>query len=92
MLTKERKTLERKAEKVALNPRRPVLTAEQQLEVFEKSRLVLRLKAPTNLLDPTERDTLRKHQTHQIEQFVQLLDESLVNEYGKTMIVLYSCE
>lgn len=92
MLTKERKTLERKAEKVALNAKRPVLNAEEQLDVFSKSRLVLRLKAPTNLLDPTERETLRKHQTHQIEQFVQLLEESLVNEYGKCLIALYSCD
>ena len=91
-LTKEQKALERKAARVASNPKRPVLSTDEQLDVYSKARVVLRLQAPTNLLDQTERETLRKHQVHQIEQFVTCLEENLVNEYGKCLIALYSAD
>jgi len=93
MPTNKQNALERKAERVALNPKRPILTKEEVLEiVFAKARLVLRLKAPNNILDYAEITALRKRQTVQIEQFVKLLEECLVNELGSCTIAVYSSE
>jgi hypothetical protein len=92
MPTKEQKALEKKAERIALNPKRPVLTASEQLDQFAKARLVLRLKAPSDIFDHTERETLRKKQVHQIEQFISCLEENLVNEFGSCLVCVYSCE
>jgi hypothetical protein len=49
MPTKEENALMRKIEKVASNPKRPALTKEEQLELFQKSRLCLYLAAPSDL-------------------------------------------
>jgi len=93
MPTNKQNALERKAERVALNPKRPILTKEEVLEiVFAKARLVLRLKAPNSILDYAEITALRKRQTVQIEQFVKLLEECLVNELGSCTIAVYSSE
>jgi hypothetical protein len=92
MPTNKQNALERRAERVALNPRRPVLTKEEVIDIFAKARLVLRLRAPSNILDANEMKELRKRQTYQIEQFVQLLEECLVNELGTAVIAVYSTE
>lgn len=93
MPTNKQNALERKAERIALNPKRPVLTKDEVLEiVFAKARLVLRLKAPNNILDYAEMTALRKRQTAQIEQFVKLLEECLVNELGSVTLAVYSSE
>ena len=93
MSTNKTNALERKAERVALNPKRPILTKAEALEiVFAKARLVLRLTAPNNILDHAEMTALRKRQTVQIEQFVKLLEECLVNELGSCTIAVYSSE
>jgi hypothetical protein len=93
MPTNKQNALERRAERVALNPKRPVLTKEEVIDiVFAKARLVLRLRAPNNILDANELSALRKKQTYQIEQFVQLLEECLVNEIGAVTIAVYSTE
>jgi hypothetical protein len=93
MPTKKQNALERKAERIALNPKRPILTKEEVLEiVFAKARLVLRLKAPNDILDHAEFVALRKRQTAQIEQFVNLLEECLVNELGSVTVAVYASE
>jgi hypothetical protein len=93
MPTNKQNALERRAERVALNPKRPVLTKEEVIDiVFAKARLVLRLRAPNNILDSSEFSALRKKQTYQIEQFAQLLEECLVNEFGSVTIAVYATE
>jgi len=93
MPTNKQNALDRRADRVALNPKRPILTKEEVIDViFAKARLVLRLKAPSNILDHQEMTVLRKRQTAQIEQFVKLLEECLVNELGSCTIAVYSSE
>ena len=93
MPTNKQNALERRAERVALNPKRPVLSKEEVIDViFAKARLVLHLKAPNNILDQQETTALKKRQTVQIEQFVKLLEECLVNEFGSCTIAVYSSE
>jgi len=92
MLSKEQKALEKKAERVALNPKRAVLTKSEQLDVFNRARLVLRLKAPSDLFDHESNEQLRKQQSHKIEDFSHLLHENLVTEFGTVLIAVYSCE
>lgn len=90
MMTNEQKKLARKAERIALNSKRPVLTPEEQLDVFARARLVLRLKSPENPFDKEERTALRTHQVKQIEQFVTCLEENAVNEFGRILVAIYS--
>lgn len=80
-----------KLEKVTLNPRRPVLTLEQQIEVFDTARLVLRLAAPRDIFDATANEQLRKQQTQRIKDFADLLHEHLVTEFGTVIIAVYPC-
>lgn len=80
-----------KLEKVALNPHRPVLTPEQQIEVFNTARLVLRLSAPKDLFDADTNEQLRKQQTQKIKDFADLLHEHLVTELGSVIIAVYPC-
>jgi len=91
-LSKEDKAMMRKAERISNNPKRPVLDRNAQLELFAQSRLYLYLVAPANAYDDEELETLRKHQTKRIEQFVHLLHETLVNERGRCLITVHSCE
>jgi hypothetical protein len=91
-LSKEDKEMLRKAERIAKNPKKPVLDRNAQLELFAQSRLYLYLVAPANAYDDEELETLRKHQTKRIEQFVHLLHETLVNERGRCLITVHSCE
>ena len=93
MQTNKKTVLERKIERVALNPKRPILTKEEILDVvFAKARLVLRLHAPENILDYAEMKALRKKQTNQIEQFVELLEEYLVTDLNAVTIAVYASE
>ncbi len=93
MKNNKKTVLEREIERVALNPKRPILTKEEILEiVFAKSRLVLRLQAPENIHDFTEMKALRKKQTKKIEQFVQILEEYLVTDLNAVTIAVYASE
>ena len=90
--THKRIALMRKAENIALNPRSYCLTTDEQLEVFDKARLPLVLRAPDNVFDDEELKRLRKRQTQKIKEFIELLELYLVNENGKCLIAVYSCE
>lgn len=90
--TQKRIALLRKAENISLNPRSHCLTTEEQLEVFDKARLPLVLRAPDNVFDDEEMKRLRKRQVQKIKDFIELLELYLVNEHGKCLIAVYSCE
>ena len=90
--TQKRIALLRKAESISLNPRSHCLTTDEQLEVFDKARLPLVLRAPDNVRDDEEMKRLRKRQVQKIKDFIELLELYLVNEHGKCLIAVYSCE
>lgn len=91
MPTKEENALMRKIEKVASSPKRPALTKEEQLELFQKSRLCLYLAAPSDLYDDDETENLRKHQLQRIDSFLNLLHEMLLIDHGRCLISVHSC-
>ena len=80
-----------RSQKVCLNPKRPVLTKAQQIDVFDTARLVLRLSAPKDFFDAEENEQLRKQQTQKIKDFTELLHEHLVTEFGSVLIAVYPC-
>jgi hypothetical protein len=92
MPTKEENALMRKIEKVASNPKRPALTKEEQLDLYQKSRLCLYLAAPSELFENEETENLRKHQLQRIDAFLNLLHEMLITDFGKCLISVHSCQ
>lgn len=89
---KEARMLERKAEKVAINPKRAVLTKSEQLDVFARARLALVLRAPKDAFDQKEFELLRKQQAQRIRDFADLLEQTAVTEFGSLLIAVYPCE
>jgi hypothetical protein len=83
--------LEQSASRLQLNPKRPVIAKLEQVEeIFSKARLVLRLGSPNDVFDIKEFESLRKEQAMRIQQFAELLEEMLVNEYGVCLVAVYS--
>ncbi len=91
-LNKEARMLERKAEKIAINPKRAVLTKSEQLDVFARARLALVLRAPKDVYDQKEFELLRKQQAQRIRDFADLLEQTAVSEFGSLLIAVYPCE
>ena len=81
-----------KAEKIASNPVRKVLSKDEQLDVFNNARLILRLTAPIDFDEEEVNFELTRNQVQKIRDFCDLLHETLVTEYGCAMVAVYSCE
>jgi len=70
---------------------KPCINFYEQIEVINKSRLCLSLKAPDCDMTLEEKNALYDEQKQKILNFVGLLHESLVCEHGKVLLCLYQC-
>ena len=71
---------------------KPCINFYEQMEVISKARLSLSLKAPEDGMTLEEKNELYEEQRIRILNFMELLHQSLICEYGKVLLCLYHCE
>jgi hypothetical protein len=70
----------------------PCLNFFEQMDVISKARLCLSLKAPADEATLEEKLLHYEEQRERILNFVNLLNDTMVCEHGKTLLCLYQCE
>lgn len=83
---------EKTNELIPVSDYKPCLNFFDQLEVINKSRLCLSIKAPDDDATLEEKYALYDKQKLKILNFVDLLHDSLLTEHGKVLLCLYQCE
>jgi hypothetical protein len=69
----------------------PCLDFMQQIDVMSKARLCLSLGAPADDVTLEEKLLHYEEQRERILNFVNLLNDTMVCEHGKTLLCLYQC-
>jgi hypothetical protein len=70
----------------------PCLNFFEQMEVISKARLSLLLKVAPDDATLEEKNALHEEQMQKVLNFVELLHDTLLCEYGKMLLCLYQCE